>query len=140
MDISDGEVDDLLQNYRLSRQSPSQHGALVTPRNFEARLESKSDDRTGNKQKMNDKPEQERDQAGGKRDGEEEAHTYKGRNEESIDATRRIVSNKRLKRENARVGEWQELEKELNLAGEDIPAFPVSLQFANTDLPFRPKS
>ena len=140
MDVSDGEVNDLLENYRLSHQSPSQYGALDTSRTFEAQFGSKSGDLAGNKRKMNGKPEQEQDQVCERKGGEEEAHTYKKENGEERDAGQRGLGSKRLKRQSVRPGEWQELETELDLAGEAMPAFPVSLQFATTDLPFRPKS
>ena len=140
MDVSDSEVDDLLEHYRLSHQSQPCHDTLLTTKRSDVQSGSKRDAAMRDKQEENDEQDRERDPDGGKRDDEEEAYTYKEGDKEDTDTGQKSRSKKRLKRGKVELGGWQELETELDLAGEVMPARPVSLQFADRDLAFRPKS
>ena len=136
MDTSDGEVDDLVEGYRLSHQSPHSHGALGTTGTSRAPNKYA----TGDKRKVDGEPGQERNQEYKKRGKEEEAHTEEEKDKEDIDAGQRDLSRKRLKRDKAKAGRWEELETELDSAGAAMRAYSVPIQFANTDLPLRLKS
>ena len=57
--------------------------------------------------------------------------------EEDVDAEDHAPSQKRQKRAELERGSWQDFGAELDSAGATMSPFPISFDFADTDLPFR---
>lgn len=130
------EVDNLVESYRLSHQIPSMHGT-----------DSKSPDLRFQNSKANAGILQDR---GKKRRSEEEpapAQEKKGKGqmkeedygENDVDAEDQARSRKRPKRAELNRGTWQDFGAELDSAGATLAPLPQSLDFADTNLPFRLK-
>ena len=115
MNSLDVGMDKILEQYHLShRHSTShEHG-------------SKSDG----------EPEDEQNEKDGKIEvGDKPRTSGEGNNEE--DCGRVSLSRKRQKRTKSLGGKWQELEKQLDLAGSALPESQDSRLSANVDLPLR---
>ena len=137
MSTPDVEVDNLVESYRLSHQNPSTHGVVS----------SLSDSRLQTTPKSNAIADTTQDK-GKKRHAEEEpelAQEKKGKGhlkeddsgEEDADAEDQAPSRKRQKHAELERGGWQDFGAELDSAGATMSPFPISLHFADTNLPFR---
>ena len=137
MSTPDVEVDNLVESYRLSHQDPSTHGVTSTSPDPRLHTTQKGEAIAGI---IQDK--------GEKRHSEEEpvpAQEKKGKagmkdddcGKEDVDAEDQGSSRKRQKRTELERGGWQNFGAELDSAGATMSPFPISLDFADTNLPFR---
>ena len=137
MSNPDVEVDNLVESYRLSHQKPSTHGVVSQPPDFRLQTTLESEAIAGITQDKGEKSDSEEELAPAqekKGKGQIEDDDY---GEEDVDAEDQAPSRKRQKRVELKRRSWQDFGAELDSAGATMPSFPIALDFADTELPFR---
>ena len=120
MSTPDEEVDDLVESYRRSHQKPSTHG-MDCPQD------------QGKKRHLEEEPAPAQEKKG-KRHMKEKDY-----GEDDVDAEDQAPTREGPKRAELERGTWQEFGAQLDLAGATLAPSPISLDLADTNLPFRPK-
>ena len=133
------EVDNLVESYRLSHQDPSTDGVVSPLPDLRLQTTPKSKAIAGITQDKSEKRHSEEEPAlaqekKGKGHMKEEDH-----GEEYTEAEDQGSSRKRQKCAEPKRESWQDFGAELDSAGATMPPFPISLDFADTNLPFRLK-
>ena len=137
MSTPDVEVDNLVESYRLSHQNPSTHSVVSPLPDIDLQTTSKSEaiagitQGKGEKRHLEEEPAPAQEEKG---EGHMEEDDY---GEEDVDAGDQMPSQKRQKRAELKRGDWQDFGAELDSAGATMSPFPISLDFAYTNLPFR---
>ena len=137
MSIPDVEVDNLVERYRLSHQNPSTHGVVSPIPDLRPQTTSESEAIAGITQDKGEKRHSEEEPAPAQEKkgiGHMKEDDY---GEEDVDTEGQAPSRKRQKRAELKRGSWQDFGAELDSAGATMSPFPVSLDFADTNLPFR---
>ena len=139
MSTPDVEVDNLVESYRLSHQDPSTHGVISPSPDLRLQNNSRGEASAGIIQDQGERSNSEEEPAlarekKGKGPMEEEDY-----GDEEVDAGDQATSRKRQKRAEVKEGSWQDFGAELDSAAATMAPFPISLNFADTNLPFRPK-
>lgn len=141
MDTPDVEVDNLVESYRVAHLNLPSYSEIDSSADSGHGVGNKSEAITslvntenGEKSDLEEgsAPGQAKKSMGDAKDDED------GR--EEVNDDERGLSRKRQKRTNVPTGKWGEFETELESAGATLPDFPIALELADTDVPFRFKS
>ena len=131
------EVDNLVESYRLSHQDLSMHGVVSSSSDLRFQNTPEGETSAGIIQDQGEKGHSEEAPApaqGKKGKGQMKEGDY---GDEDVDAGDEAPSRKRQKRAEVEGGSWQDFGTELDSAGATLAPFPISLDFADTELPFR---
>ena len=139
MSTPDVEVDNLVESYRLSHQNPSTHSVVSPLPDLDLQTTSKSEAIAGITQDKGKKRHLEEEPAPAQEEKDEGHMKEDDYGEESADVEDQAPSRKRQKRAELKRGGWQDFGAELHSAGATMSPFPISLDFADTNLPFRSK-
>ena len=137
MSTPDVEVDNLVESYRLSHQNPSTPDVVSPIPESRLQITSKSEAIADITQ---DKGKRRRSEGEPALAQEKKGKSHLRENdsgEEYADAEDQAPSRKRQKHAELERGSWQDFGAELDSAGATMSPFPISLDFADTNLPFR---
>lgn len=141
MDTTDVEVDNLVESYRVAHVNLPSYSEIDSSPDSGQGVGDKSEAITsmvntenGEKSDLEEgsAPGQAKKSMGAVKDDED--------GKEEVDDDEQALSRKRQKRTKVPTGKWEEFETELDSAGSTLPDFPIALEFADIDLPFRLKS
>lgn len=133
------EVDNLLESYRLSNQNPSTHGMDSLSSDLRSQRTLNSEAMAGIIQDHGKKRHLEEEPAPAQKKKGKGHMKEEDYGEDDVDAEDQARSRKRPKRADLKRDTWQEFGSELDSAGATMAPFPISLDLADMNLPFRLK-